>query len=789
MLTIKKYFTAILLSASIFSGCSVWENFTTYFNVYYNTSELFDEAEEEILLQKANLFSIDDTQIPSSANQKLVKVVEKASKILQFHQNSSFFDDALMMLGKSFFYQQNYQKGLRKFQELMALQEENDLVLETKLWIAKSHRQLKNYDEFLSTLSEVKKQAKDEDEEDILAEAYIQEVKYYLTTENYDNAIEVINEFFAVSDDDVLKAEALYQLGLLYIETDELNLAAESFKNINKFSPTYEIEFLSRLELAKVYRESSDYNLSLDVLDDMASEDKYEEYFPQIEFETGLTLTNSGRHTDAINKLVSVDTAYSSSTSAGLARFYLGKILEEKFSDYDSALSYYSKTIGGQLPADIIIESNQKVTLLKKYFYLRSLIEKNEEKRFYILNPDEFVKDSIAYNDSLKAYAEQQEIAQLQDEMRNQLENDPNQNIEEQSGKEGETGDQPRGRGRGRGEINTAANTAPASGNTNQQFQNQEPPARPTISEDSVNVLLGKSYYDLGNLFFTEMNVLDSAEYYYLKALEIPDNKIRPEIIFALGSYYEVKGDEPKSDSLFSYIYENFRDRKIVNAAAAKLNKELVDLEYDPAKEIYIEAEKEMLQKAYSSSAKKFYNIFKEYPASPLAPQALFASGWILENELNLLDSAAVIYDSILIKYPQTVYAGKIRPKISYYKDERERSRLAVEDSLREIRDRRLADSIAQFEDISQALEDSAKVEINIENREFPKPDSTYMGIIPNPDSLGVNDSLYLLHQKSIDSLRRNDRIGLDTLQRELNRGIDSLNPGTPAAPPGGNKK
>jgi len=58
--TFKHFLILILLLIS--SGCSVWENFTTYFNLYYNTASIFEDAENEILLIDAGHY---ETEIPA----------------------------------------------------------------------------------------------------------------------------------------------------------------------------------------------------------------------------------------------------------------------------------------------------------------------------------------------------------------------------------------------------------------------------------------------------------------------------------------------------------------------------------------------------------------------------------------------------------------------------------------------------------------------------------------------------------------------------------------------------
>ena len=73
--TSRLYPVFLILAAFFISGCSVWNNFTTYFNLYYNTSELFEQAEITIKEQKQDLFATTELTIPGSANQLLVKVV------------------------------------------------------------------------------------------------------------------------------------------------------------------------------------------------------------------------------------------------------------------------------------------------------------------------------------------------------------------------------------------------------------------------------------------------------------------------------------------------------------------------------------------------------------------------------------------------------------------------------------------------------------------------------------------------------------------------------------------
>jgi len=105
-------------------------------------------------------------------------------------------------------------------------------------------------------------------------------------------------------------------------------------------------------------------------------------------------------------------------------------------------------------------------------------------------------------------------------------------------------------------------------------------------------------------------------------------------------------------------------------------------LDYDPAEEKYFEAESLMLLEDYAGAISGFYNVHITYPGSPFAPKALYTCGWILENELLLLDSAAAYYDSLIANYPTSEYVRIIAPKLTMYKQDLRKKELALQDSL-----------------------------------------------------------------------------------------------------------
>lgn len=811
----------IFLLLVTFNGCGIWHDFTTYFNLYYDAKDIFETAEDAIKAQQKDLFAVEEPNAAGNVNQQLSKVIDKCSTILQFHSESSYVDDALLMLGKSFYYQRNYLKALRKFQELIATRPESSLILETELWIGKTQMRLKQYDDALTMLETVKKNASEEGEDEFLTQAFLEEIKYKIAQEDYAGAITASNDFLKNSDDDETSAEIEFELGKLYEKVNDIDNAITAYRQVFDYSPSYDTQYSARLELGKALRQSGQNDQALEIFDDMSTQDKYSDHFDEINLEKGITLARLDQYDEAVDILIKVDTTYKSSVNAGMARYELGTIFETHYKDFDSASTYYTRAAASAAPPEYLTNAHQKAGLFTKYLGLRNKLNENLEKRYYAENPEEYTKDSIAYYDERKDVEEQviaeQEFAEVKARMdsalfvedttglkidttvvqRDSLDQFGNPVLNMQGQRITVTDTvivNPLDSLKQKNKLLSNIASPTFEKRVKELMHGKEAPKKPDLPPDSLRSLVIKEKFELGSLFFTEFNLPDSAYIYYSDILNLdPNPDYRARTLYALGSYYLTQNDSLKADSLFNIIYTEYPEQGIVNAAANKLGKPLKNLNFDPAEDIYASAEKDMLDDKYDSSLVKLKFIYKDYPASPLAPKALYASGWILENKLDKLDSAAALYDSLKQKYPATVYANKIVPKINTYNQEQKRIAKALEDSLKKMEAMRVdslsradslrqagfrppADSVAQFDSLSQVdslgnkiqREDTLKFKDLPPNR-FGEPDTSMLH--RRRDTLKNNNV-----PEVIDSMRRNDNRNLENPRNGAP--IDSLVPG-----------
>lgn len=634
-------FSIVLFSLFFNTSCSVWQNFTAYFNRYYNAKQKFDEAEETLKLEsKKSLFEFKEETASSKVKTALDIVIDKCSKLMQFNKESSYFDDAIFMIGKSYYYQGIYIKALRKFIELQSI-EDSDLHLENELWIAKAMFQNRQFDEAQKLLDLVLQKSIEESEDEIATEALLTKVRYLIFIEDLGSAINFAKQIVEYSGSDVLNAQVLFEVGKLYLKMNEIENAEKSFLAVLDYEPSYEIEFLSKLESAKVLKQLGKYEQSLDMLNELSDEDKYKDKFDLIDLEVAEVYYEQKEIEKALKKLTAIDSLYKNSQSLGSSLFRRAEILEKDLLFLDSARVLYEKASQSTGTNEMKTLAREKASLLKKLKDLKQSIKSNERQLSYLRDSSNYVADVLLYKnyisqrDSLKKFFK--EMRQL----------------------EGQSFD------------------------STKYFIRKPPfssePVYPTLSEDSIKSNIVRSKYELANLFFGELNIADSSRSQYEDILiDYSGSKLEAKSLYALASYFLTKNRKDLADSLFREIYINHKFNPLADAAAERLGLDKISKENDPALKEFLQVEKLIEQKKYKNAISPLFKIYRNNSNSPFAAKALYAIGYLYENELGKNDSAAAIYDTLTRKYPKTEFASSVKTKLNFYNSRQ----AAIKDSL-----------------------------------------------------------------------------------------------------------
>ncbi|NLT51455.1 MAG: tetratricopeptide repeat protein [Ignavibacteria bacterium] len=710
-----KLFKIYLVAALLFiTGCGVWNDLTTYFNLYFNLSTLFEEAEDKILAERTDMFYFKQAPLAKDISQQLDKVIEKSSKILQFNTKSSYFNDALFITGKSFYYKEEFPKALRKFKELLNRNDE-DFNFSARLWVGKTNLQMRNFSEGMDVLDKLKEDTKDTENKEIAQEALYTQIGYWIYRENYETAVEYCYQLIPLLDEKEKISQVYFEMGYLYLEIDSLENAEKSFITALENEPLFDVEFNSQFELGKIDFIRKNYDKALEIFEKLKEEDKYSIFFDKLDLEIANINFEKGEINLAMEGYTKIDSVYKDSPSAGEAAYKLAVIFAEKYKNLDSANVYNEKAFASKADPVIISSARVKRIIYAKYFEYRNELTKLNKQLLYLTDSTAFINDSLIYAAKLDS------INKRNEEEGNAPEEQKKTSARPPSGTNRRTAEQ----------MQTQQ-----TGSTDQLIA----PVRPQISADSVKSKLSNSYFEMANLFYTELNESDSAKYYYELSLnKYPGyTKNAAKSKFALANYLLAEGNKEKADSLYLEIYNTSNETVIVNESAKQIGKPLINTGADPLEEQMLGAEQLYENKKFEAAAEEYLNIFKSNPSSKMAPKALYAAGFIYENDLNVPENAFNYYDSLIQKYPASEYAKIVRPKVDVFKEELEikkKREQEIRDSIETANKPVLPDSVMQ-----ESIENEEPGEDNLP-LEIPAEKDSSDAEIRLPDNRAIQDS------------------------------------------------
>jgi len=610
------------------AGCSVGESLAAYFNTYYNARRLFSEAENELLSQRDAKQTHNPLLAPfaiqSGTRQKLTTVIEKCSKLLQYHPQSSLVDDALMMIGKSYYYQNDYQKAERKFIELLDGFPESDLVFESQWLLVQTYYKMNdkpNAAKAANTLIDASTKA---GEEDFPSRAYFVLAQIEVDAGTISEAAKYYQFAADRGTTSEERAFANRNLGEMLYQMENYKGAANAYRQSYEASSDYVSEVRARLGLARTFSKAGQYDASLDELEELRSNANNKDFFGEIDLEIANTYRDMNDLANAVAQYAFVDTTYVRTEVSANSYYQLGLLYETMLFQYDSARAAYNKGVAEFAQAKVTALLAQRAEYLNKYF--RYLAE-------------------IAKYDSMRA-------ALLAAQTRSQA-----------------------------AEHDTASRDSAQHGPVTGPLGDTRTTA--VFPLDSLEARLAYYKTELGGLFYSTIGVTDSAEAWYRGLLrDHPGSIYVPRALFTLAQIYSQDSAMAPgiSDSLYREIVARFPETEFAAESRRLLGDSSPIATRHEVAALYAEAEK-LLQKGMTLAAiDTFKSVVHRYASSPLASKAQYAIGWVYEQVRSEMDSAIVNYRKLVTLYPSSEYAQAVRPRLDQVDAERRKS--AVEDSL-----------------------------------------------------------------------------------------------------------
>lgn len=659
----KTFYIFLALSAAVSSGCFIYNptaefvsqrytNAVAYFNTFYNAQRAFDEAEDELFKARKEYNDKGTTErpftVPPSARTKFTTSIEKNSKLLSYYPTSKWVDDALLMIGKAYFYIEDYVKAERKFLELMAKFPESEFINEANLLLGLSYLQQKKFDQGVKLLHDLISSTQEVDEE-IAGKACFELGKYYFGLRNYEQAQKYYIQSLLLLNDDTQKAQTQFQIALCYDNLKLYSNAEVEYAKVGDFETEYNLLFRAELARIKTIVQQQRYNEALEALSLMLKDTKNAEFYASVHFEIANTLFKHGRLDEAMEKYQYIDTAYAKTDEAARSYFSLAKIYEDTLKNYDSARVYYNKAKSEFSASKITAEAAMKAEIFNKYDNLKKDLARFDSLLLSAMN---LAIDDTPLRTSLSdSIGDQDSAVAITDDTPQRKATKPGKKLEAK---------------------NDSLSTVDSS---KIKARIAKELAKKQLI-DSLQRSLARTKFEIGGLFFLELQIADSAMYWLLDvARNYPESELTPRVLFTIAEIYRTlrPNSNAERDSIYHIIITKFSASAYAQEARRNLGLPVVTPEPDSAFLLYTKAEELLDANNINGAINIYQEIAEKYSASPLSPKALYATGWLLENHLVNNDSAVAVYKKLISKYPTSTFASAVRVKVTEYNNELKR--------------------------------------------------------------------------------------------------------------------
>ncbi len=351
--TVWAVLTAVLC-ALILAGCSDTsfvgkrvDNFTAYYNTFYNAQRSFDEGVEQVAERQQsepvnmnryiNLFLTGDDG-RSGGDGPFATAIEKSADVLREHPTSKWVDESLMLIGKSYYFQQNYVGAEQKFEEVQDLSTE--LRDEARFWLVRtlvSANRLLEAEEVSTAVLGA------EDTSTWTAQTWLARGESLVRQARWGDAAQALSTGLSGDLPRELGARTAYLLGQVRETLDDPSGAQSAYRRAVNASNEYELTYAAKLSAVRVRGLNGEPEAAIDELRDMERDDKNFERLAALQVLRGRLLDEADRTEEAQTLLR--DVLYgeppAQSTVRGRAHYAMGELYRDAYEDFSRAAAHF----------------------------------------------------------------------------------------------------------------------------------------------------------------------------------------------------------------------------------------------------------------------------------------------------------------------------------------------------------------------------------------------------------------------------------------------------------------
>ena len=400
----------LLLCAFLIVGCGKgsflgrrYDNFTAYYNTFYNAKKEFRtglESIERAANQEINrnlYLPIFITPDRVSSQQNFDQAILKSADVLRENPNSKWVDDALLLIGKSYFYLKNYVGAEQKFQEVIDLG--GELEDEARFWLGRTLIAGNSFGRAADHLEvSLNREGLSRDWEPHLRMSL---AELYVKQEAWADAVTSLERSIDQMKDKGLSARAQFLLGQVYESMEQYGNAGQSFSKVLRYKPDYPLVYAAMLSRVRIDGMHGDQDQALKMLRGMERDDKNFDSRAEMIYLRGRILQAMGRPNVAYNTYESLLFTDDRTLNAGQVRghihYALGELYRDNFIDFSYAAAHFDTSSSAL--ATVLRSGSSSGNAQQQQYAPEAIVDSDRQAE--VLGSFAEVYDNIAHLDSL----------------------------------------------------------------------------------------------------------------------------------------------------------------------------------------------------------------------------------------------------------------------------------------------------------------------------------------------------------------------------------------------------
>ncbi len=349
----------VLACAAVLGGCASgsflgtrYDNFTAYYNTYYNAKRSYDEAQRAMsrapaALDRTRYLTVYPVADGRGQQQAFDAVIRRGADVLREHPDSKWSDDALLLIGKSYFALGQYVGAEQKFREILSLSvgksRAGDLDAEARLWLARTLVAGGRTQAALDFLAETL--ARESTSRRLAARLNLVRADLDVQRASWDDAAEALTAALdgRALGDDALRARAAYLLGQVEATRGNADASIAAFSLAARLTTDFELGYAADVSALRLVTRDGNVDGALSTLRRLDRDDKYADRRAELALVRARLLSAAGRRDEAVRAFG--DALYGDYRDRagvrGRAFYGLADLYRSGFQDYTAAAVYY----------------------------------------------------------------------------------------------------------------------------------------------------------------------------------------------------------------------------------------------------------------------------------------------------------------------------------------------------------------------------------------------------------------------------------------------------------------